>query len=324
MSQSPFLRSIYEHMLARHYSRRTIKAYLYWIKAYINFNSKRHPSGLEAAEVQRFLTHLSVNRNVAPGTQSVALNALVFLYKQILNRPLGDIGEFRRSKREPKLPVVLTESEVSRLLGALEGVHYLMAALMYGSGLRRMELVRLRIKDVDFDHMLLRIWHSKGGKSRATTLAQELIQPLKQQILRAEEYMQQDRLLPDYCGVFLPNALARKYPNGPFQRGWQYLFPSSKRSVEPGTSNIRRHHVDESGINKLIRRARTKAGIEKEVTSHTLRHSFATHLLQAGADIRTVQEQLGHSDVKTTETYTHVLKRGAQGVQSPLSRLRQH
>lgn len=322
MSQSPFLRSIYEHMLARHYSRRTIKAYLYWIKAYINFNNKQHPSRLKAVEVQQFLTHLSVNRNVAPGTQAVALNALVFLYKKILNKPLGDIGEFRRAKREPKLPVVLTVSEVSRLLGALEGVHYLMAALMYGSGLRRMELVRLRIKDLDFDHMLLRIWNSKGGKNRVTTLAEELTPLLKQQILRAEEYMEQDRLLPDYCGVFLPNALARKYPNGPFQRGWQYVFPSRKLSVEPGTSNVRRHHVDESSINKFIRRARNKAGIDKDVTSHTLRHSFATHLLQAGTDIRTVQEQLGHSDVKTTEIYTHVLKRGAQGVESPLSRLR--
>ncbi len=321
MAQSPFLQSIYEHMLARHYSRRTIKAYLYWIKGFIVFNNKRHPTELGTREVQAFLTHLSVKRNVAPGTQSVALNSIVFLYQNIIRRPLGDIGQFRRAKRKPKLPVVLTTDEVRLLLDQLTGTQWLMGALMYGSGLRRIELARLRVKDIDLDQIQIRVWNGKGGKHRITTLAEKLIQPLQAQIKDVERLMQKDALLPDYCGVYMPNALARKYPSGPFQLGWQYLFPSGRRSIEPGTSNIRRHHIDESGINKFIRSARNKARITKEVTSHTLRHSFATHLLQAGVDIRTVQEQLGHSDVTTTEIYTHVLKRGAQGVQSPLSRL---
>lgn len=196
-----------------------------------------------------------------------------------------------------------------------------MACLLYGSGLRRIELVRLRVKDVDFDQMQLRIWNGKGAKHRLTTLASELIPNLKQQVAYVADLLEKDCLTEGFNGVWMPDALAKKYPSANKELGWQYLLPASTLSLEPRASNIRRHHIHETVVNKIIRRARHQAGISKEVTSHTLRHSFATHLLQAGADIRTVQEQLGHADVKTTEIYTHVLQRGVRGVQSPLSRL---
>ena len=197
-----------------------------------------------------------------------------------------------------------------------------MASLLYGSGLRRIELVRLRVKDVDFDHLQLRIWNGKGNKHRLTTLAQELIPLLQNQTKKVRRLLIEDCLQEGYTGVWMPDALERKYRSAPKELGWQFLFPSSRLSIEPNTNNIRRHHVHESVVNKMIRAARQKSGITKEVTSHTLRHSFATHLLQSGADIRTVQEQLGHTDVKTTEIYTHVLKQGAHGVRSPLSDLK--
>lgn len=321
MASSPFLRSIYEFMLVRRYSLRTIKTYLYWIKYYIRFHGKRHPKELRNEAVKQFLTHLAAERHVSPATQAVALNALVFLYQHILNQPLGEIGDFRRSSRQRKLPVVLTRDEVRTLLSNIKEPYLLMAELLYGSGLRRIEMIKLRVKDIDFDHQQIRIWYGKGAKHRLVTLAPELIPKLKQQIDKVERYLLEDTNNTEYCGVWMPDALARKYPSAAYELGWHYLFPSHKLSLEPGTTNIRRHHIDESGINKAIKKARLKSGIVKEVTSHTLRHSFATHLLQSGADIRTVQEQLGHSDVKTTEIYTHVLKRGAQGVRSPLSRL---
>jgi integron integrase len=217
--------------------------------------------------------------------------------------------------------VVLTRGEVARLLQGMTGVSHLLASLLYGSGLRRSEAIRLRVKDVDFDHHQLQIWNGKGHYHRLTTLAPELSPLLQIQIERVRMHLRKDSQHPQYAGVWMPNALARKYLDASKTLGWQYLFPSSRLSLEPGTGLLRCHHVDESNINRAIKLAARQTGIEKHVTSHTLRHSFATHLLESGADIRTVQEQLGHQDVKTTEIYTHVLKRGARGVRSPLSDL---
>lgn len=321
MASSPFIESIREFMMVRRYSLRTIDSYLYWIRYFILQNRKRHPSEMSIEEVEQFLTFLVMERNVAAATQAVALNALVFLYDKFLNRPLGNIGAFRRSSRQAKLPVVLTHTEVSRLLGALTGEHLLMVSLIYGSGLRRLELLRLRVRDIDRDNLQLRIWNGKGAKHRFTTLAPELIPHLSEQINRVAVFLAEDRRIPDFAGVWMPDALARKYIAASKSLNWQYLFPASRLSRQPGTQYLRRHHFDESALNRIIRIAGRKAGISKDVTCHTLRHSFATHLLQAGADIRTVQQQLGHADVKTTEIYTHVLNQGAHGVKSPLSNL---
>lgn len=323
MAHSPFMTALREYMLARHYSLRTIDGYLYWTRYYIRFHGKRHPAELDQSHVMAFLGYIASARNVSVSTQKTALNALAFLYNKYLNKPLGLLGDFNKASRPRKLPVVLTRTEVGALLAGLGGSPRLMASLLYGSGLRRIEALRLRVKDVDFDHLQLRIWAGKGNKHRITTVAPELVPDLKLQIQRVALLLEQDLQTPGYCGALLPAALARKHPSAPRTLGWQFLFPSTGLSVEPGTHNIRRHHVDESSINKLIRKAAQQAGIGKEVTSHTLRHSFATHLLEAGADIRTVQEQLGHQDVKTTEIYTHVLKRGGHGVRSPLSDLLQ-
>lgn len=321
MSSSPFLNSIREFMMVRRYSRRTIDSYLYWIKYFIVFNKKKHPRDLGVREVETFLTHLAVQRNVAAATQSIALNALVFLYSKVLGTPLGDIGAFRRSSRQRKLPTVLTQEEVSALLSRMQGTHLLMASLLYGSGLRRIELVRLRVKDIDLDNLQIQVWNGKGFKHRLVTLAAELIDSLRSQKARVKALLDEDCCHPEYAGVWMQDALARKYPSAPKSLSWQFLFPSTRLSYEPGTRLLRRHHFDETNINKILRAASVEAGIEKQVGSHTLRHSFATHLLQSGADIRTVQEQLGHADVKTTEIYTHVLKQGAHGVRSPLSNL---
>lgn len=272
-------------------------------------------------EVEAFLTHLAVQRNVAAATQGIALNALVFLYNKVLEKPLNQIGDFKRSSKQRKLPTVLTRDEVSALLSQLDGVHLLMASILYGSGLRRMELVRLRVKDVDLDNLQIQVWNGKGFKHRLVTLAPELKEAIIRQKLRVKALLEEDCLHPEYAGVWMPEALARKYLSAPKNLAWQFLFPSSRLSYEPGTRNVRRHHFDETNVNKILRTASQKAGIEKQVGSHTLRHTFATHLLQSGADIRTVQQQLGHADVKTTEIYTHVLKQGAHGVKSPLSTL---
>lgn len=320
-SSSPFLKSISDYMAVRHYAKRTVRSYLYWIRYFIVFHEMRHPNDMGAAEVELFLTHLAVTRNVSVSTQKVALNALAFLYNRILDQPFGELGEFNHSRRVRNLPVVLTRAEVGRLLQCMKGIPHLIASLLYGSGLRRSEALRLRVKDVDFDHCQLQIWNGKGHHHRLTTLAPELSPLLQIQIERVRMYLREDSRHAQYAGVWMPNALARKFQDANKTLGWQYLFPSSRLSLEPNTGLLRRHHVDESNINRTIKLATQQAEIEKHVTSHTLRHSFATHLLQAGADIRTVQEQLGHQDVKTTEIYTHVLKRGARGVRSPLSDL---
>lgn len=321
MGNSPFLKDVEDFMRARHYSRRTIDAYLYWIRYFIVFNDKRHPAGLDDEAIKRFLTFLTTQRDVAAGTQSVALNAIVFLKIKYLGQAVGDLSGFQRSSRQRKLPVVLTREEVAALLSSLAGHHYLMAGLLYGSGLRRIEAVRLRVKDIDFDYRQVRVINGKGGKHRVVTLAEELLAPLREQVRSVEAILMRDRAHGHYAGVWLPHALARKYPNAPFELGWHYLFPASRLGIDPSSGCLRRHHFDENNLNKLVKKAARAAGIRKSVTCHTLRHSFATHLLQSGVDIRTVQQQLGHADVKTTEIYTHVLKQGAQGVKSPLSLL---
>lgn len=322
MSKSPFLKSVEDFMLVQRYSRRTISTYLHWIKYFILFSGKRHPCHLHDEDIIRFLTFLAVERNVSAGTQSLALNAIVFLKTRFLGQTVGDLSGYSSARKPRKLPVVLTRKEVAALLSKLAGVQYLMAAMMYGSGLRRIELVRLRVKDVDFDYGQIRVINGKGGKHRLVTLAEELIPLLRQQVERVENYFTQDLMCEGYAGVWLPDALARKYPNAPFESGWHYLFPASRLSIDLAGKLLRRHHYDENNLNKLIKKAARDANIQKQVSCHTLRHSFATHLLQSGVDIRTVQQQLGHADVKTTEIYTHVLKQGAQGVRSPLSTLK--
>ena len=321
MRQSPFLQSVESFMRVRRYSKRTISSYLYWIKYFILFHDKQHPKNLGDSHIEQFLTFLATERNVSAATQAMALNAIVFVKTRFLNQKVGDLSAFSKASRQRKLPVVLTKVEVSKLLHQLSGVPKLMVSLMYGSGLRRIELVRLRVKDIDFDMCQLQVWNGKGGKHRLVTLAPELLEPLRFQVQRVKAVLAEDLENEVYAGVWLPNALARKYPNAQQQLGWHYLFPASRLSIDPESNVWRRHHFDESALNKCIAQGARKANIAKQVTSHTLRHSFATHLLQSGADIRTVQQQLGHADVKTTEIYTHVLKQGAHGVRSPFSNL---
>jgi len=316
---SPFLNSIADQMRMKRYAKRTIETYLYWIKAFINFNKQIHPVKCHDLEVEQFLSHLANNINVAPRTQSVALNALVFLYKEILSAPLTLTLQFNKSKQQIKLPVVLTQQETSVLLKQVHSKYSLACKLMYGSGLRLMEVVRLRIQDIDFDFHALQIWQGKGGKNRRVTLAKELYQELHHQIDYAHSLFQIDNENDGYNSVWLPYALTRKYPNANKEFNWHYLFPSSRLSLDPEFKLIRRHHINETSLRKAVKDASIKANIKKNITCHTLRHSFATHLLQRGADIRTVQEQLGHSDLRTTQIYTHVIEHGANGVRSPLS-----
>jgi len=319
--KSVFLIHVEEQMWTKRYAKRTIQTYLYWIKGFIIFTGKIHPNNCHNTEVERFLTHLTVQMNVAPKTQALALNALVFLYREIIHKPLTLELNFNKSNTQPKLPVVLTQLETSQLLSTISAKYALPCKLMYGSGLRLMETVRLRVQDIDFDYLSVLIWRGKGGKHRRVTLAKELVKPLKQQISAVKLFYQQDLHNKSYQGVWLPNALAKKFPNASKEFNWHYLFPSYLLSFEPQSNKLRRHHLDESTLRKFVKIAAKDAGIEKNVTCHTLRHSFATHLLQRGADIRTVQEQLGHSDIRTTQIYTHVIEHGANGVRSPLSDL---
>lgn len=321
MRQSPFLTQIRETMFKRHYAKRTIETYVFWIRRYILFHGRRHPDTMGDAEVEAFLDHLVLRREVAAGTQGIVLNALSFLYKEILAKPLSSNLSFVRSRRPRNLPVVLTREEVGSLFSHLGEAHYLPAALMYGSGLRIIEAVRLRVKDVDFDYTCIRVWNGKGGRHRTVTLAPELLADLRRQVMRVGFYLKRDLGKPEFAGVWMPHGLRRKYQTANKSLEWQYLFPSARLSEDPESGLIRRHHIDESALRKAIRAAARAAGIRKAVTPHTLRHSFATHLLASGADIRTVQDQLGHTDVKTTQVYTHVLQMGGNAVKSPFSGL---
>lgn len=321
VAKSPLLKEISDFMTVRGYSKRTVQSYIYWIKYFIVFCRKQHPSKLNNADIERFLTFLAVERRVSRSTQSIALNAIIFLKTKYLNQQVLPLDNFLKSRKQAKLPIVLTPSQVKGILDQLEGEKYLMAALLYGSGLRRIELVRLRIRDIDLEYKQIRVMCGKGGKSRLVTLGDNLERHISNQIAKVRYYLQEDMLVDAFAGVFMPNALALKYPKASKSLNWQYLFPATRLSIDPRDKKLRRHHYDETNVNKAIKLAAKNAGINKEVSCHTLRHSFATHLLMSGADIRTVQMQLGHSDVKTTEVYTHVIKQGAKGVKSPLNNL---
>jgi len=316
--KSPFLEKVRSAICVKHYSFRTEQTYVAWIKRYIYFHKLRHPSEMREAEVIEFLTDLAVTRQVAASTQNQALNALVFLYKVVLGVPLGRLNGVIRAKKPQHLPVVLSSREVSELLKNLEGRSWLIGCLLYGSGLRLMEAIRLRVKDIEFDRRAIIVRDGKGRKDRVVTLADELIVPLQRHLEAVLNIYEKD-LKDGFGAVYLPYALARKYPNAPNEWGWQYVFPASRRSVDPRSGITRRHHTDETAFQKAIKNSVRKAGIIKPASSHTLRHSFATHLLERGADIRTVQEQLGHKDIRTTQIYTHVLQRGGNAVMSPLS-----
>jgi integron integrase len=304
----------------RNYSVRTEEAYCSWTQRFQAFIADRDPRQAGATEVVAFLESLALKGNVAASTQNQALNALVFLYGQVLEQPLGDMGTFQRAKRPRRLPTVLTGGEVARLLAKLEGTYHLMASLLYGTGMRLMECLRLRVKDLDFDYKQILVRDGKGQKDRVVPLPESLAPVLVAHLERVKALHESD-LQAGYGAVFLPFALDRKYPNAPKEWGWQYVFPSGKLSADPQNGVMRRHHLHENSLQKAVTQAARQARLTKPVNCHALRHSFATHLLESGYDIRTVQELLGHSDVSTTMIYTHVLNRGGRGVVSPLDRL---
>lgn len=303
----------------KHYSLRTEQAYVGWIRRFILASGKRHPRDLGVNEVEAFLSSLATTGHVAAGTQNQALSALLFLYREVLSIELPWMETVVRARRPQRVPVVLSRDEVTQLLALMDGRFGLMASLLYGSGMRLMECVRLRVKDVDFELNQICVRDGKGGKDRHVPLPQRLRDALRAQLERVRLIHLQD-LAAGLGDVWLPDALARKYPSAGRELGWQYVFPSDQLSRDPRSGERRRHHLDEAGLQRAVRAARLKAQIVKPATCHTLRHSFATHLLEAGQDIRTIQELLGHKDVATTQIYTHVLNRGGHGVLSPLDR----
>lgn len=308
-----------ERIRLKHYSIRTEHVYCEWAKRFIRFHQYRHPQDMGAVEVEAFLTELAVKRNVSASTQNQALAALLFLYKEVLALDLPWLADIVRAKKPQRLPVVLSIEEVRRILAALDGELWLVCSLLYGTGMRLMEVLRLRVKDVDFARQEILIRDGKGMKDRVTMLPKRLAEPLRRHlaVVRAIHNVELEQGRGD---VWLPFALARKYPKAPLEWGWQYVFPASGLSVDPRSGAVRRHHLDEKRVQRNFKRASRAAGIDKQVSPHTLRHCFATHLLESGQDIRTVQELLGHSDVKTTMIYTHVLNRGGLAVLSPLDR----
>lgn len=300
-------------------ARRSEEAYVGWIRRFILSNEKRHPAQMGAVEIERFLTSLAVHGKVAASTQNQALSALLFLYRQVLEVELPWLDGIERAKKPQRLPVVLTREETAALLGEMTGTHGLMGSLLYGSGMRLMECMRLRVKDVDFERSEILVREGKGGKDRRTMLPCSLVDRLRAQLAEVARLHERDKAA-GFGRVWIPEALARKYPGASLEWGWQYVFPASVRSVDPRSGVERRHHLDESTLQRAVKSARVRAGIVKPATCHTLRHSFATHLLEAGYDLRTIQELLGHKDVATTQIYTHVLNRGGHGVLSPLDR----
>ena len=311
------LDQVREVMRLKHYSLRTEQTYIQWIKRFIFFHQQRHPREMGAPEVKAFLTDLAVRHRVAASTQNQGLNALVFLYQKVLDLSLGEIGEYARAKRPQRLPVVLTREEVQRLLAAMKDTYQLMTRLLYGTGMRLMECIRLRVKDVEFERNQLIVREGKGQKDRVTVLPSSIKPALQDHLARIKLRHEQD-LKEGYGQVYLPNALAQKYPVADREWGWQWVFPSAKRSVDPRSGRERRHHIQEVGLQRAVKEAVRLSGINKPASCHTLRHSFATHLLESGYDIRTVQELLGHKDVSTTMIYTHVMQQPGIGVKSPL------
>lgn len=314
------LDQVRDKLRLKHYSYRTEQSYIAWIKRFIFFHNKQHPDTMGEKEIEAFLTHLAVDRNVSASTQNQALCALLFLYKEVLGHELAWLDSMQRAKRPARLPVVLTVLEVQKLLNQLQGRSWLMASLLYGAGLRLMECARLRVKDVEFSRREIIVRGGKGDKDRITMLPAALIAPLQLHLEKVKVLHTQD-LVEGFGDVALPFALAQKYPNAGKEWGWQYVFPASKRSIDPDSGKERRHHIDEQTLQRAVKQAIQLAEIHKPASCHTLRHSFATHLLQTGYDIRTVQELLGHKDVSTTMIYTHVLNKGGKGVISPLDQL---
>ncbi len=319
--QAPrLLDQVRARILFKHYSIRTEQAYDDWIRRFIKFNHNRHPKELSARDVEQFLTHLASVRGVAASTQNQAQSALLFLYREVLSRELSWLDGVVRAKTPSRLPVVLTRTEVAKLLAAMNGTHRLIGDLLYGTGMRIMEALRLRVKDVDFGRREIRIRGGKGAKDRVTMLPDRLFPELRGHVAETKRLHRMD-LQEGFGAVWMPSALTRKYPAAAHEWAWQYVFPADRRSVDPRTGITRRHHVSDQSFQRAIRETLRVSGIAKPATPHTLRHSFTTHLLEAGDDIRTVQELLGHSDVSTTMVYTHVLNRGGRGVASPLDRL---
>lgn len=306
-----------DRLRLKHYSIRTETQYVQWVRRFILFHGKRHPQEMGAKEVEAFLTHLAVEGRVAAATQNQALSALLFLYRELLHINLPWLDEVVRAKRPARLPVVLTREEVQAVLGRTEGTYGLMLRLLYGTGMRLMECVRLRVKDVDFSRAEIIVRDGKGAKDRVTMLPQRIAAELQAHLQR-RRHLYEDDLAKGMASVYLPNALDRKYANAENEWGWQYVFVAKSYSIDPRSGTERRHHIDEKLVQRAMKRAVQEAGISKPATPHTLRHSFATHLLQGGYDIRTVQELLGHADVATTMIYTHVLNKGGRGVVSPL------
>jgi integron integrase len=314
------LDQVRDKIRVKHYSIRTETQYIHWIKRFILYHNKRHPREMGAKEVESFLTHLATAGGVSAATQNQALSALLFLYREILAVNLPWLDNVIRAKKPQRLPVVLSKNEVGKILARMDGTYALMAQLLYGTGMRLMECCRLRVKDIDFERREILIRDGKGAKDRVTMLPESLIQLLQQQLAKRRQ-LYEDDLAKGMAEVFLPDALARKYPNAASDWAWQYIFCSGSYSIDPRSGRERRHHIDEKLLQRAMKKAVAASGVQKLATPHTLRHSFATHLLEGGYDIRTVQELLGHSDVSTTMIYTHVLNKGGKGVISPLDHL---
>ncbi|MDH5408131.1 MAG: integron integrase [Gammaproteobacteria bacterium] len=320
MKQPRLMDQVRNVLRVHHYSIRTEEVYLQWIRRFIFFHNKRHPKDMGKPEVTEFLTHLAVKKNVSASTQNQALSALLFLYQKVLNIEIEWIDDVIRAKRPVRLPTVLSKHDVVRLLEAIRGEHKLLASVLYGTGMRLMEAVRLRIQDVDFDRKNIIVRSGKGDKDRVTLLPDVLVEPLKNQFLYSKRLFERDRG-ENAAGVYLPHALERKYPNAGKEWPWQWVFPAKNHSMCPRTKIIRRHHIYEKNLQRAIKAAVRELSLSTRVTTHTLRHSFATHMLEDGYDIRTIQELLGHKDLKTTQIYTHVAKRGPSGARSPLDML---
>jgi len=313
--------AVIREIRCRNYSIRTEQTYVAWLSRFILFHNKKHPEILKATDIANYLTYLAVDRMVASSTQRQALNAIVFYYKNILKRSFEDIGEFTLSKKPKRLPVILSGDEIGRLLNGISSpVYYLMASLLYGCGMRLMECIRLRVFDIDFDYQQIMVRNAKGNKDRVVPLPKKLIAAINEQLDFVKKLHTED-IANGLGEVYLPTALGRKYPSAAREIGWQYVFPSQRISVDPRTGKARRHHIHENGLQRKVKRAASETGINKKVHCHALRHSFATHLLESGYDIRTVQELLGHADVSTTMIYTHVLNRPGVCVNSPLDNL---
>ena len=317
MQKPKLLDQVRAKIRMKHYSIRTETAYLSWIKRYILFHNKKHPAEMGVDHIASFLTYLAEQRNVAASTQNQAFNAILYLYKEVLQIEIGAIAGVTRAKKPKRLPVVLSREEVGQVLNNLESTSWLVASLLYGSGLRLLDGLRLRIQDIDFEKCAILVRDGKGGKDRHTMIPRTLIPHLQRHLLKVRQMHVQD-LANGFGSVYLPHAIAVKYKNASRDWSWQYLFPTSGMSDDPRSAERRRHHVHERTIQKAVRQAARKAGICKNVGPHTFRHSFATHLIEDGYDIRTVQELLGHKDVKTTMIYTHVLNRGGAWVKCPL------